>query len=127
MAAERALGNEPEDVGAEKIGWDVSSYTKGGALRCIEVKGRQAQATTVTVTANEVRVALNKEEKFILALVLVDRESVDGPHYAQGLFHQELELNQPSVQVTVKSILERAKAPHEVFTPDEHRAREVAQ
>ncbi|MEM9456655.1 MAG: helicase-related protein [Myxococcota bacterium] len=126
MAAEKALGNTPEDVGDQKIGWDVSSYTASRALRCIEVKGRQAQATTITVTANEVRVALNKGDKYILALVLVDGDKVNGPYYAQGVFHQELQLNQPSVQVTIKSVLERAKAPGAVFTSEEMRAKEEA-
>ena len=44
----------------------------GHCLRFIEVKGRAAGATTVTVTSNEIRTALNRPEQFLLALVEVD-------------------------------------------------------
>src|SRR5690606_39257793 len=55
MAAERALGYEPQDVGAAKIGYDVESRIPGtGKLRFIEVKGRAEGATTVTITKNEI-------------------------------------------------------------------------
>ncbi len=37
MAAERNLGNEPEDVAAEKCGWDITSRTPDHELRFIEV------------------------------------------------------------------------------------------
>ena len=47
---------------------------RGGecALRMIEVKGRAAGSTTVTVSHNEVMCALNRPDAFILALVEVD-------------------------------------------------------
>jgi superfamily II DNA or RNA helicase len=76
MAAERALGHEPKDVGAEKLGYDIESRvleseTRLGHLRLIEVKGRIAGAEMVTVTKNEILYALNKPNNFILALVRV--------------------------------------------------------
>jgi hypothetical protein len=76
MAAERALGHEPKDVGAEKLGYDIESRvpeteTRLGHLRLIEVKGRIAGAEMVTVTKNEILYALNKPDNFILALVRV--------------------------------------------------------
>ena len=61
MAAERALGHEPRDVSAAKVGYDVESReAKTGRLRFIEVKGRAGDADTVTVTHQEIRTALNK-------------------------------------------------------------------
>ncbi|MCF2971505.1 DUF3883 domain-containing protein [Synechococcus sp. Nb3U1] len=71
MAAERALGYEPQDVSGQKCGYDIESSAGGEGLRLIEVKGRIEGAETVTVTKNEILTALNKPENFILALVQV--------------------------------------------------------
>lgn len=69
MEAETRLGFEPRDVSADKCGYDVESRVPhSGKLRFIEVKGRVADATTVTVTRNEILTALNKPEDFILAV-----------------------------------------------------------
>ncbi len=47
MEAERSLGCEPRDVGAEKLGYDIESRDpKREMLRFIEVKGRVEGATT---------------------------------------------------------------------------------
>lgn len=73
MENERKLGYEPRDVSDEKCGYDIESkIPETGKLRFIEVKGRVAGATTVTVTKNEIITALNKPDNFILALVQVD-------------------------------------------------------
>jgi superfamily II DNA or RNA helicase len=73
MENERKLGYEPRDVSADKCGYDIESkIPETGKLRFIEVKGRVAGATTVTVTKNEIITALNKPDNFILALVQVD-------------------------------------------------------
>jgi superfamily II DNA or RNA helicase len=72
MAAERSLGHYPQDVSRHKVGYDIESVDgTTGRLRCLEVKGRIAGATTVTVTKNEILVARNKLDQFILALVQV--------------------------------------------------------
>ena len=78
MAIERGLGFEPRDRSADNCGYDIESAVpealRGGecALRMIEVKGRAAGSTTVTVSHNEVMCALNRPDAFILALVEVD-------------------------------------------------------
>ena len=72
MAAERELGNRPEDVSARKIGYDIASYdpdTRGH--RFIEVKGRVDGADTVMITRQEIITSLHEPEKFILAVVEV--------------------------------------------------------
>lgn len=79
-AMERAMGYEPKDVSQMKCGYDIESLVpenlrkNGSSLRFIEVKGRRADADTVTVSKNEILTALNKPEAYILALVLVDGE-----------------------------------------------------
>jgi hypothetical protein len=51
MAVERELGFEPTDREFEKLGYDIESRVPGtGKLRFIEVKGRVAGASTITVT-----------------------------------------------------------------------------
>ena len=78
MEIERHLGYTPRDVSAERCGYDVESAVpkewqgREGCLRLIEVKGRAKGATTVTITKNEMLYALNKPDRFILAIVEVD-------------------------------------------------------
>ena len=77
LRAERAAGNEPQDVSSQNVGYDVRSLVGGEAARTgvatrfIEVKGRAAGATTVTVSRNELLCALNNPDSFVLALVEV--------------------------------------------------------
>lgn len=77
-AIEKRMGFTPRDVSAENCGYDIESkipeqLTNGGAtLRFIEVKGRTAGSTTVTVTVNEILTALNRPDEYILAVVEVD-------------------------------------------------------
>jgi len=112
IEAETKLSHTPRDVSADKCGWDITSITPMGVTRHIEVKGRHAEADTVTVTANEVLEALNQGEKFILALVRVDGDQVDGPHYIRAPFSKELEASVVSVNYAIKDLLARAKPPH---------------
>ena len=72
MQIERNLGNKPVDVSGDKCGYDIESREPNGHLRFIEVKGRNANADTITVTKNEIITALNSPENFILAIVTVD-------------------------------------------------------
>ena len=75
---ERQLGYEPKDVSMTKCGYDIESFVSeerredGKCIRFIEVKGRRADADTVTVSKNEILTALNKPDAYILAIVLVD-------------------------------------------------------
>src|SRR5690606_38578923 len=55
MEVERRLGFEPIDREHEKLGYDIESHDPAtGKARFIEVKGRDADADTVTVTKNEI-------------------------------------------------------------------------
>ncbi|MGQ9895801.1 MAG: helicase-related protein, partial [Roseiflexus sp.] len=75
MEIERRLGYHPVDREFERLGYDIESRDPNtGALRFIEVKGRRADADTITVTRNEILTALNAPDAYILALVAFDRD-----------------------------------------------------
>jgi hypothetical protein len=116
MAAERAMGCEVIDVSAQKCGWDVTSIppAEPGRVptpRHIEVKGRAKGATTVCVTRNEILYALNQADRFLLALVLVDGNAVEGPYYVRHPFTQEPEWAVTSWNLNLAELLRRAERP----------------
>jgi len=89
-AEERALGNVPIDVSAENRGYDIESRTPDGTLRFLEVKGRVAGATDITVTHNEMKYGFNNPDNYYLVIVLVGQDdTVDGPHYVCNPFDKE--------------------------------------
>lgn len=86
MAAERALGREPRDVSAAKVGYDIESRDpRTGSLHFIEVKGRRSDGDAVIVTRNEMLTGLNKPEFYVLAVVLVDRGFAREPLYVRDV------------------------------------------
>jgi hypothetical protein len=114
MNAERALGHDVIDVSAEKCGWDVTSLPKAldGKLppsRHIEVKGRAKGQSTITVTRNEILYGLNQSDKFILAIVMVDGDKVEGPFYIRRPFTQEPDWAVTSINLDLSALLERAE------------------
>ncbi len=113
MAAERALGHEPLDVSAQKIGYDIASHNpKSGHLRFIEVKGRINGADTVMVTRQEVITSLHEPEKFILAIVSVTGGFAHEPRYVRGpLIEREPSFLETAIQFHLPRLLERGEAP----------------
>jgi hypothetical protein len=95
MEKERGLGNQPVDVSAQDLGWDVESLVgnQRGRLRFIEVKGRIDIATTVTVTRNEILAGLNKPQDYLLAVVEIafegEQARAKDVHYIQRPFRRE--------------------------------------
>ena len=84
---EQELGYQPRDVSGENCGYDIESVKpETGELRFIEVKGRREGAQTVTVTKNEILTALNRPERYILALVEVPSRRL---RYVQRPFQRE--------------------------------------
>jgi superfamily II DNA or RNA helicase len=115
IAAERQMGFQPRDVSALKCGYDIESRIppdgrpgSGPPLRFIEVKGRTAGATTVTVTKNEILTALNKPEAFYLAIVEVDGDTAGEPRYLQQPFHKEPDFGATSVTYRIRDLIDRA-------------------
>ena len=52
-------------------------------------RSRLIWQSTITITRNEILYGLNQADKFILAIVLVDGEQYEGPHYVRNPFTQE--------------------------------------
>jgi hypothetical protein len=111
MEAEARLGFEPRDVSGDKCGYDIESRVPStGKLRFIEVKGRVADATTVTVTRNEILTALNKPEDFILAVGQI--ENGQGKIlYVRQPFQLEPEFSVESVNYKLQELLSRGANP----------------
>ncbi len=111
METERRLGFIPRDVSAAKLGYDVeSSIRDTGRLRFIEVKGRVAGASTVTVTKNEILTALNKPDDFVLAIVEIDGQKTT-PRYIRRPFQREPDFGVTSVNYSIVELLERGEEP----------------
>lgn len=113
MAVERALGNAPTDVSAQKVGYDIASYNpRADHLRFIEVKGRIDGADTVMITRQEVITSLHEPDKFILAVVQVENGFASAPRYVRGaLDTREPPFEHNAIQFSIKSLLERAETP----------------
>jgi hypothetical protein len=99
MAQEVQLGFKPVDVSDRRCGYDIESYVGDGRLRLLEVKGRVEGADTVTVTKNEILVALNKPESYLLAMVKVpqDEDALRAVRYVQQPFQREPDFGSISV------------------------------
>ncbi len=113
MAVERALGNEPEDVSARKIGYDIASFnSEANHMRFIEVKGRIDGADTVMLTRQEIITSLNEPEKFILAIVQIKDGFALAPRYIRGaLDTREPPFDQNAIQFKINRLLKRSETP----------------
>jgi SNF2 family DNA or RNA helicase len=112
MDVERGLGFDPIDRELEKLGYDIESRVPGtGKLRFIEVKGRSAEADTITVTRNEILYSLNKPEDFILAMVEFKDVNNHRVHYLRQPFRREPDFGVTSVNYDFAELLGRAEKP----------------
>ena len=121
MDAERSFGFEVKDVGAEKCGWDVTSRPPANADgsikadRHIEVKGRAKGQSTITVSRNEIIYGLNQADKFILAVVIIDGDSCEGPYYIRQPFEKEPDWADASKNLDLAKLLSKAVSPEETI------------
>ncbi|HFD87558.1 MAG TPA: DUF3883 domain-containing protein, partial [Gammaproteobacteria bacterium] len=119
MEVERSLGHEVKDVSAEKCGWDITARPPAnpdGSIkpdRHIEVKGRTKGQTTITVSRNEILYALNQEDKFWLAIIIVDGDDFEGPYYIKQPFNQEPDWAEASKNLDLGKLLSRSQSPAE--------------
>ena len=112
MDQERSLGFDPIDREADKVGYDVESRVPGtGQLRFIEVKGRSAEAATITVTRNEVLYSLNRPDHFILAIVRFDGDGGHTLRYVRRPFGKEPDFGVTSVNYDVAELLSKSTSP----------------
>jgi hypothetical protein len=77
--------------------------------RHIEVKGRAKGQSTITVSRNEIIYALNQADKFILAIVIVDGDTHQGPYYIRNSFTQEPDFGVASINYDLNELLEKAE------------------
>ncbi len=111
MQRERDLGYQPRDVSEKKLGYDIESdIPSTGKLRFLEVKGRVKGAETVTISSNEIRTALNKPDDFILAIGVVDGDSVD-LCYVRRPFEREPDFGATSVNYNLNQLLAKGDDP----------------
>jgi hypothetical protein len=115
-----ALGHRVFDVSREKSGWDITARApmRDGRMpedRHIEVKGRAKGAATVTVSRNAILYGLNQADKFILAIVLVDEDGHEGPHYIKSPFHREPDFGVAGVTHDLAELLSAAQPPTAVL------------
>ena len=111
MDAEISLRNLPKDVSEQNLGYDIESRDIDGDLRFLEVKGRRADAPTVTLTKNELITALNCGDRYILALVLVQEEKAQEPCYVRGYPFTEPDPSIHSVNYDLKKLMEHSTEP----------------
>ncbi|RKU35137.1 hypothetical protein C6496_17760 [Candidatus Poribacteria bacterium] len=112
MAAERNLGREPIEKSHQNPGYDIESKDPAtNQLIFIEVKGKALGATSVTVSKRQIITALNKPDKFILAIVEVDGDNAGEPLYIRDPFQEEPDFRVESVTYNLNKLLEDAKAP----------------
>jgi hypothetical protein len=107
MHREILLGNKPTDVSALKKGYDIESLTPEGNLRFLEVKGRAKGADTVTVTKNEVIVALNSPDSYYLVIVFVDGDEYSDPLYVGSPFTKEPEFSMTTLECKISTLVQR--------------------
>jgi hypothetical protein len=75
------------------------------------VKGRTADAATITVTKNEILYSLNKPEDFILAIVAFHADASHRVHYVRRPFQREPDFGVTSVNYDFADLLGRAEEP----------------
>ena len=108
IAREKALGHEPRDVSADKIGYDIWSLVpETSDLRFIEVKGRRVGADTVMITRQELITSLNKPETSSWLLSKLLMGSADTPLCAEvPSIRGSLLFDQNAIQFNIKRLLE---------------------
>jgi hypothetical protein len=112
MQVEAELGYEPVDRELEKLGYDIESRVPGtGRPRLIEVKGRVAGATTITVTKNEILYSLNRPDDYILAIVEFLDADAHRVHYVRRPFVRDPDFGVTSVNYDFAELLRKAAAP----------------
>ena len=121
MEIEKKFGHHVKDVGAQKCGWDVTSRPRvnaDGSMkpdRHIEVKGRSKGQSTITVSRNEIIYGLNQADKFILAIVIVDGNTFEGPFYVRSPFMVEPDFGVASINYDLKDLLSKAVDPEQTI------------
>jgi hypothetical protein len=114
MDIERSLGHEPRDVSRDNTGFDIESRMPHALnedepmLRLIEVKGRAAGATSITVTKNEILKSFNAPESYILAIVEIEDRGTKTTYLKQP-FSERPDFAATSVNYNINGLKNNAK------------------
>jgi SNF2 family DNA or RNA helicase len=115
IAAETALGRNPEEQDHNNPGFDIlSEDRRTGMVYQIEVKGYRPQTPEIKVRARQVRQAKQNPERFRLAVVLVPNESDGAPtvrYFLRPFDAYELHFAQTYVPLDVADLMLRAVEP----------------
>lgn len=110
---EISMGYEVRDVSKDNCGWDITSVKKSGDNivdeRHIEVKSKSASSEIVTISRNEILYGLNQEDKFVLAIVVVNGDNVSEPKYVHKPFTKEPAWGVVSENFNVKDLLNKSE------------------
>jgi SNF2 family DNA or RNA helicase len=111
--AERELGREPRDKSAERgLGYDIESRDpKESHLYFVEVKGRLANADSISLTRNEILCALNAPDRFRLAIVLVEGGAAQPPVYVTNFDFGQPGFAQTGATYALKQLLDHGGPP----------------
>ncbi len=110
MEAERRLGRNPREMPHSNPSYDIESLDPAtGNLFFLEVKGKAANKTVITISRTQILTALNKPDEFILAVVEVDGDTVSEPRYITHPFHREPDFGVTSVNYDLKELLARGE------------------
>lgn len=113
MEAERRLGRDPKEMPHHNPGYDIESKDPNtNQLLFIEVKGKSADATVVTISKTQIFTAFNKPDSFILAIVEVDGDTAREPRYIREPFQKEPDFGVTSVNYNLNELLARAEPPN---------------
>ena len=110
MEREIALGHEPRDVSAQKLGYDIESRdVSQGTTRFLEVKGRRGGAKTVEVTHNEILKGLNSSAQYALVLVEVVEGKARAPRYVWKPPFREPGSSEVSIKFDLQDLLRQGR------------------
>lgn len=112
METECRLGREPREMPHDNPGYDIESKDPvNNRLRFIEVKGKTAGSTTVTISKTQILTAFNKPDDFILSIVEVDGDKACSVRYVRHPFQSEPDFGVVSVNYDLEELLARSEEP----------------
>ena len=80
--------------------------------RCLAQKvSARDRGTCGQVSRNEIIYALNQTDKFLRAIVIVDGDNHDGPHYIRNPFNSEPDFCVASINYSLEELLSTAVPP----------------
>ena len=117
IAAERALGREPQAMPHNHPGYDIESHildahgVRTGELMFIEVKGKTVGVAEVTVSANQIRQSLNAPNHFVLAIVPIEDGKALTPRYVRQPYRNAIDHTVSSMSLKVAELMAMSTEP----------------